>query len=67
MTPLEFLSFRRRLESGSGFQSAQFREIEFALGHKSPRRKRQYSKLLVLTGKDARRLRRAAPYMKEKD
>jgi ribosomal protein L35 len=35
------------------------------LGHKSPRRKRQYSKLLVLTGKDARRLRRAAPYMKK--
>ena len=37
------------------------------LGHKSPRRKRQYSKLLVLTGKDARRLRRAAPYLKDKD
>lgn len=34
MTPLEFLSFRDRLESGSGFQSFQFREIEFALGHK---------------------------------
>jgi tryptophan 2,3-dioxygenase len=37
MTPLEFLGFRQRLESGSGFQSAQFREIEFALGHKTPR------------------------------
>jgi len=34
MTPLEFLSFRDRLESGSGFQSYQFREIEFALGRK---------------------------------
>jgi tryptophan 2,3-dioxygenase len=34
MTPLEFLSFRDRLESGSGFQSFQFREIEFALGLK---------------------------------
>jgi tryptophan 2,3-dioxygenase len=34
MTPLEFLSFRDRLESGSGFQSHQFRELEFALGHK---------------------------------
>ena len=34
MTPLEFLSFRERLESGSGFQSAQFRELEFVLGHK---------------------------------
>jgi tryptophan 2,3-dioxygenase len=36
MTPLEFLGFRQRLESGSGFQSAQFREIEFALGYKRP-------------------------------
>jgi tryptophan 2,3-dioxygenase len=34
MTPLEFLSFRDRLESGSGFQSLQFRELEFALGVK---------------------------------
>ncbi|MFT3883727.1 MAG: tryptophan 2,3-dioxygenase family protein [Gemmatales bacterium] len=34
MTPLEFLSFRERLESGSGFQSAQFRELEFLLGNK---------------------------------
>jgi tryptophan 2,3-dioxygenase len=34
MTPLEFLSFRDRLESGSGFQSFQFRELEFALGWK---------------------------------
>jgi tryptophan 2,3-dioxygenase len=34
MTPLEFLSFRARLESGSGFQSVQFRELEFALGWK---------------------------------
>jgi tryptophan 2,3-dioxygenase len=34
MTPLEFSSFRGFLESASGFQSAQFREIEFALGYK---------------------------------
>jgi len=34
MTPLEFLSFRERLESGSGFQSFQFRELEFVLGMK---------------------------------
>ena len=34
MTPLEFLSFRDRLESGSGFQSFQFRELEFVLGYK---------------------------------
>lgn len=31
MTPLEFLSFRNYLESASGFQSSQFRELEFAL------------------------------------
>src|SRR5213593_4368994 len=36
MTPLEFLSFRERLESGSGFQSFQFREIEYDLGLKNP-------------------------------
>src|SRR6266498_2138601 len=35
MTPLEFLSFRDRLESGSGFQSHQFRELEFVLGVKN--------------------------------
>ena len=34
MTPLEFLAFRDFLESGSGFQSYQFRELEFVLGHK---------------------------------
>ena len=34
MTPLEFGAFRSFLESASGFQSAQFRELEFALGHK---------------------------------
>ena len=36
MTPLEFLTFRERLESGSGFQSFQFRELEFVLGWKHP-------------------------------
>lgn len=36
MTPLEFNSFRGFLESASGFQSAQFRELEFVLGHKRP-------------------------------
>jgi tryptophan 2,3-dioxygenase len=35
MTPLEFLSFRARLEAASGFQSDQFRQIEFLLGAKS--------------------------------
>ncbi len=34
MTPLEFNSFRSFLASASGFQSAQFREIEFVFGQK---------------------------------
>ena len=34
MTPTEFLTFRERLESASGFQSDQFRELEFLLGRK---------------------------------
>jgi tryptophan 2,3-dioxygenase len=34
MTPLQFTSFRDRLESASGFQSAQFREIEAVLGRR---------------------------------
>src|SRR5206468_8998800 len=37
MTPLEFLSFRERLDAASGFQSDQFRQIEFVLGIKSER------------------------------
>jgi tryptophan 2,3-dioxygenase len=35
MTPIEFLTFRERLETASGFQSYQFRELEFALGAKN--------------------------------
>jgi tryptophan 2,3-dioxygenase len=35
MTPLEFLTFRERLAAASGFQSDQFRQIEFLLGMKS--------------------------------
>ena len=34
MTPLEFGSFRDRLESASGFQSAQFRQLEAVLGRR---------------------------------
>lgn len=36
MTPLSFNAFRARLESSSGFQSWQFRGLEFLLGHKRP-------------------------------
>lgn len=36
MTPMSFTSFRDRLERASGFQSVQFRELEFFLGYKRP-------------------------------
>lgn len=36
MTPTEFLSFRERLDTASGFQSDQFRQIEFLLGQRHP-------------------------------
>jgi tryptophan 2,3-dioxygenase len=35
MTPLEFLSFRHRLDTASGLQSHQFRELEFVIGAKN--------------------------------
>jgi tryptophan 2,3-dioxygenase len=34
MTPSQFASFRTRLDSASGFQSAQFRELEAVLGRR---------------------------------
>ena len=36
MTPISFSSFRTRLDTASGFESAQFRTLEFVLGHKRP-------------------------------
>ncbi len=36
MTPVSFNSFRDRLDSASGFQSVQFREVELFLGHRRP-------------------------------
>jgi tryptophan 2,3-dioxygenase len=36
LTPVDYLKFRDVLGTSSGFQSAQFREIEFRLGLKSP-------------------------------
>ena len=37
MTPMDFLAFRDHLMPASGFQSAQFREIEFLAGLPEPR------------------------------
>ncbi|RJO76373.1 tryptophan 2,3-dioxygenase [Nocardia panacis] len=36
MTPRQFTSFRARLDASSGFQSAQFRELEAVLGRRDP-------------------------------
>ena len=36
MTPMSFSGFRERLETASGFQSVQYRELEFVLGYKRP-------------------------------
>jgi len=36
LTPVDYLKFRHVLGTASGFQSAQFREIEFRLGLKEP-------------------------------
>ena len=43
MTPLEFLTFRERLDAASGFQSDQFRQIEFVLGMKSEQTIRRFA------------------------
>jgi len=42
MTPVSFLTFRARLETASGFESLQFREVEFALGARNPALLRRY-------------------------
>jgi len=43
MTPLQFMSFRGRLESSSGFQSAQFRMVEVLLGRRDARVATQFA------------------------
>ena len=35
MTPADYLSFREALDTSSGFQSFQFRELEFVLGNRN--------------------------------
>lgn len=54
MSPPDFLEFRNRLAPASGFQSVQFREIEFLSGLKNE----GYLNRLALDGEDADRLRR---------
>jgi len=43
MTPISFLSFRDELNPASGFQSMQFREIEFSSGLKDERILREFA------------------------
>jgi tryptophan 2,3-dioxygenase len=54
MTPVSFTSFRERLEAASGFQSIQFRELEFVLGY----RRVAVIENLPESGKDRKRLER---------
>ena len=42
LTPVDYLKFRNVLGTSSGFQSEQFREIEFRLGLKEPNFLQQY-------------------------
>ena len=52
LQPTQFLGFRDRLESASGFQSAQFRELEAVLG----RRDRSVLRAYEEGGEDYRRI-----------
>jgi tryptophan 2,3-dioxygenase len=54
MSPQDFLAFRSQLAPASGFQSVQFREIEFLSGLKEPK----YLARLEATPEEAIRLRR---------
>jgi tryptophan 2,3-dioxygenase len=54
MSPLDFLEFRSLLTPASGFQSAQFREVEFLCGLKD----RRYLRDLAATPDEMRRLAR---------
>ena len=54
MSPQDFLAFRSKLAPASGFQSVQFREIEFLSGLKQP----QYIARLEATEDEMSRLRR---------
>jgi tryptophan 2,3-dioxygenase len=54
MSPQDFLEFRSNLAPASGFQSVQFREIEFISGLKDDR----YLNRLVLTDDEQARLKR---------
>ncbi|MBW7905363.1 MAG: tryptophan 2,3-dioxygenase [Phycisphaerae bacterium] len=62
MTPMSFTSFRDRLETASGFQSVQFRELEFVLGWKRPDTLRYYAAIPGATETLRRRLEERSVY-----
>ncbi|MPZ62413.1 MAG: tryptophan 2,3-dioxygenase [Propionibacteriales bacterium] len=55
MTPQDFLEFRQKLAPASGFQSVQYRELEFLSGAKDPSFVRRFR---GLTEQEAARLKR---------
>ena len=56
MTPLSFNRFRDRLDTSSGFQSMQFRELEFVLGLKNADTLRHYPEAMFGRDRAERRL-----------
>jgi tryptophan 2,3-dioxygenase len=62
LQPTQFLSFRDRLESASGFQSGQFRELEAVLGRREPSVLRAYEEGSDDYGRIAAALERPSLY-----
>jgi tryptophan 2,3-dioxygenase len=62
MTPVQFLAFRERLESASGFQSGQFRELEAILGRRDPGVLRSYHEGTVDHGRVHEAMARPSVY-----
>jgi len=62
MTPMSFTSFRDRLDTASGFQSVQFRELEFVLGGKRPDTLKYYNSIPGAAETLQRRLRERSVY-----
>src|SRR4051794_20593600 len=63
LTPVDYLKFRHVLGTASGFQSEQFREIEFRLGLKEPNFISQYEE--GSTARSALERAMAAPSLRE--
>jgi tryptophan 2,3-dioxygenase len=62
MTPIQFLAFRDRLESASGFQSGQFRELEAILGRRDPGVLRAYHEESIDYGRVKEAMARPSVY-----